>query len=170
MYAIKKLYDLEKLHELFENGSLTEEEYNSSKDKIMDGIYNHKISLDDIDTAKEMEGKNVISQIEFEAIKQIALEGIEDKPKKLIKQKELSEPSKLRGCLSFLLASGLFIFFPAGCSVAYFSEDVGSWVAWAWIIFAIYSTISVLWDKYGYEASINKFIISEGIRMGRRRK
>ncbi len=170
MYALKKLYDLEKLHELFENGSITEEDYNSSKDKIMDGIYSHKISLDDIDTAKEMESKNVISQIEFEAIKQIALEGIEDKPKKIIKPKEPRVPSKLKGCMASLLATLLFTFFPAGCSVVCFSEDVGPEMAAGWIILAIYIQIRVWWDKYGYDATINKFIISEGIRKGRWRK
>ena len=162
MYTIKKLYELEDLHKLLKSGALTEEEYEASKEKVMNAIFKPAFTtLDDIETAKKLKDQEILSESEFDAIKLQALNTIEPKPRKT---KDKPKSGKYNSCLGSLLAFLIFAFVPAGCSIACIpSEQGGYGLAFVWIFVAIYIWIKMWWDRHGYDAIIKKQIIQDAL-------
>lgn len=164
VYTIKKLFELEDLHRLMTNGSITREEYELSKEKIMDAIFKPAhTTLDDIETANELKEKNILTESEFEAIKQQALETIESKQPEV---KDMSQSRKFYPYLRAIGCASIFVAFPPTCAMMYLPPEI-NWIA-AWFLgigalCIVLNYFSILW-KMWYQ----KYIVSEGIKNSKR--
>lgn len=165
MTTISHLHKLEELYDLMKKGMISEDEYNSSREDVLSSIFEPSFtSLSAIEEAARIKEKQIITEEEFERIKQQALNKL--KPSK--ESDEDNEDKKRNRIYTIILI--ILIVVPPACSITFFPSPLGALATVGWLLFVAFGAIKTWWNVYGPGKILEKHIVSEGVRMGRKRR
>ena len=165
MTTISHLHKLEELYDLMKKGMISEDEYNSSREDVLSSIFEPSFtSLSAIEEASRIKEKQIITEEEYERIKQQALNKL--KPSK---EPDEGDEYKKRNRIYIIILIILTIVPPA-CSITFFPSPFGAVATIAWLLLMAYCAIKAWWNVYGPGKILEKHIVSEGVRLGRKRR
>ena len=64
----------------------------------------------------------------------------------------------------------ILIVVPPACSITFFPSPLGALATVGWLLFVAFGAIKTWWNVYGPGKILEKHIVSEGVRMGRKRR
>jgi len=165
MTTISHLHKLEELYDLMKKGMISEDEYNSSREDVMAAVFESAFtSLSAIEEAARIKEKQIITEEEYERIKQQALNKL--KPSK---ESDEDDEYKKRNRI-YLVILIILTIAPPACSIKFFPSPFGTVATVAWLLFIAYCAVKTLWNVYGPGKILEKHIVGEGVRMGRKRR